>query len=45
MLFATVWHYWIAPLIFLGALGFGIATIVGYLAKVVKPKYPPRGRD
>lgn len=46
MLFAqTVWHYWIAVPLTLGAILFGVATIVGYLTKVVKPKYPPRGRD
>jgi hypothetical protein len=45
MLFANVWHYWIAVPLALGAVLFGVATIVGYLNKVVKPKYPPRGQS
>ena len=44
MLFANVWHYWIAVPLAFGAVLFGVATIVGYLNKVVKPKYPPRGQ-
>ena len=45
MLFAQVWHFWIAvPLVF-GAVLFGVAMIAGYLTKVVRPKYPPRGQD
>ena len=44
MLLAQVWHFWIAvPLVF-GAIAFVLATIVGYLVKVVRPKYPPRVR-
>lgn len=45
MLFANVWHYWIAVPLTLGAVLFGVACIVGYLNNVVKPKYPPRGRN
>ena len=45
MLFANVWHFWIAVPLMFGAVLFGVATIVGYLNKVVKPKYPPRGRS
>ena len=44
MLLAQVWHYWIAVPLVAGAVLFGMATIVGYLTKVVKPKYPPRGQ-
>ncbi|HWJ60426.1 MAG TPA: hypothetical protein VNS19_00525 [Acidimicrobiales bacterium] len=44
MLFANVWHFWIAVPLTLGAVLFGVAIIVGYLNKVVKPKYPPRGQ-
>jgi hypothetical protein len=45
MLFAAqVWHYWIAIPLVIGAVVFGIATLVGYLTKVVRPKYPPRGQ-
>lgn len=44
MLLAKVWHFWIAvPLVF-GAVLFGIATILGYVAKVIRPKYPRRGQ-
>ena len=38
MLFAKVWTYWIAVPLAAGAIFFG------YLNKVVKPKYPPRGQ-
>jgi hypothetical protein len=45
MLFAAqVWHYWIAIPLVIGAVVFGVATLVGYLTKVVRPKYPPRGQ-
>ena len=46
MLFAAdrVWHFWIAVPLVAGAILFGVALIVGYLTKVVKPKYPPRGQ-
>jgi hypothetical protein len=44
MLFAQVWHYWLALPIAVGAIFFVIATAVGYLNKVVRPKYPPRGQ-
>jgi hypothetical protein len=45
MLFAApVWHFWIALPLVLGAVLFVVATIVGYLLKVVRPKYPPRGQ-
>ena len=44
MLLAKVWHFWIAvPLVF-GAVLVGIATIVGYVTKVIRPKYPRRGQ-
>lgn len=44
MLLAQVWTYWFALPLVLGAVLFGVATIVGYLTKVVRPKYPPRGQ-
>ena len=44
MVFAEVWHYWIAVPLALGAVLFAVATIIGYLVKVVRPKYPPRGQ-
>ncbi len=45
MLLAQVWHFWIAVPLVAGAVLFGIAMVVGYLTKVVRPKYPPRGRS
>lgn len=45
MLFAQqAWYFWIAVLLTAGAVFFGVAMVVGYLNKVVRPKYPPRGR-
>jgi hypothetical protein len=45
MLFAKIWTYWMAVPLVAGAVLFAVATIVGYLVNVVKPKYPPRGRS
>lgn len=42
MLLAQVWTYWIGVAVAFGAVAFVLATIVGYLVKVVRPKYPPR---
>ena len=45
LLAGKVWHYWLAvPLAGLAILA-AVATIGGYLAKVVRPKYPPRGQQ
>jgi hypothetical protein len=44
MLFAKVWTFWIAVPLTAGAVLFVLATIAGYLVKVVKPKYPPRSQ-
>ena len=44
MLFAKVWTFWIAVPLAAGAVLFVLATIAGYLMKVVKPKYPPRNQ-
>jgi hypothetical protein len=38
---APVWHFWIAVFIFVPTVLLVIATIVGYLIKVVAPRYPP----
>ena len=40
LLAAKVWHYWIAPAVVALVVVMIIATIVGYLVKVVSPKYP-----
>ena len=46
MLFASpVWTYWISVPLVAGAVLFGVMMIIGYLNKVVRPKYPPRGRS
>lgn len=40
---AVVWHWWIAPLLLGGGVVVLIATIVGYLAQVTRPQFPPKG--
>ena len=35
---APVWHFWIAVFIVIPALLLVVATIVGYLVKVVAPR-------
>lgn len=42
VLAAKVWHYWIAVPIAVLVIVAGLATAVGYVVKVVRPKYPPR---
>lgn len=37
---APVWHFWIAVALTIPAVLLLILTVVGYLAKVVAPKYP-----
>jgi len=37
---AQVWHFWLALPIVIGTFAIGAAVIVGYLVKVVRPKYP-----
>ena len=39
---AVIWHYWIGVVLMLSVVGLVVATIGGYFAKVVRPKYPPR---
>lgn len=40
ILASEVWHFWIAPFIVVAAIGLVVATIIGYLVKVVRPRYP-----
>ena len=40
MTIAVVWHYWIAVALVIPAVLLVIATIVGYVTKVSKPRYP-----
>jgi hypothetical protein len=37
---SQVWHFWIAPAVVALAVVLVIATVIGYLKKVVSPKYP-----
>ena len=37
---SQVWHFWIAPAVVGLVVLMIIATIIGYLVKVVSPKYP-----
>jgi uncharacterized membrane protein len=39
---APVWHFWIAVFIVIPALLLVVATIIGYLVKVVAPRYSRR---
>jgi hypothetical protein len=39
---AVIWHFWIGVVLFLSVIGLLAATVGGYFAKVVRPKYPPR---
>ncbi len=45
VLAAKVWTYWIGVPLAILVIVAGVATIGGYLVKVVRPKYPPRGRS
>ena len=36
----TVWHYWIGVALAIPAILLVIITIIGYLRKVVMPRYP-----
>ncbi len=40
VLASQVWHFWIAPAVVALVVVAIIATVVGYLVKVVAPKYP-----
>lgn len=42
LLAAQEWHFWIAPLLAAGAVALVLALVVGYLVKVVAPRYPRR---
>jgi hypothetical protein len=39
---AVVWHFWISVALVLGAVVLVVATLVGYVRKVVMPRYPRR---
>ncbi|CAN5769751.1 hypothetical protein BH24ACT3_BH24ACT3_00960 [soil metagenome] len=42
VLAAVVWHYWIAVPLVAGAVLLVVMTAVGFLKKVVAPRYPTR---
>ena len=37
---AVVWHYWLAVALFVPAVLLVIGIVIGYLVKVVAPRYP-----
>jgi hypothetical protein len=39
---AKVWHYWISIALLIPILLVVVAVLVGYLIKVVGPRYPRR---
>lgn len=39
---ATVWHFWIAVALVIPAVLIPVGLVVGYLVKVVAPRYPKR---
>jgi hypothetical protein len=46
MMIAVIWHYWIAvALVLFTVIPVVAMTAIGYLNKVVRPKYPPRQRS
>ncbi|MGZ0228846.1 MAG: hypothetical protein ACKVKO_02625 [Acidimicrobiales bacterium] len=42
MTLAVIWHWWIAPTLTAAAIGLIVATVMGYINKVVKPRYQPK---
>jgi formate-dependent nitrite reductase membrane component NrfD len=41
---APVWHWWISVFLTIGGVGMVLSLIVGYVVKVVKPRYEPKKR-
>jgi len=37
---AVVWHYWLGVALFIPAVLIVIGIVIGYLVKVVAPRYP-----
>lgn len=42
MLAAAVWHHWLSFAIFFPVLAVCVGIVIGYVAKVVAPKYGRR---
>ena len=45
LLAAEVWTFWMGVGVFLLVVPATLVVVVGYLVKVVRPKYPPRSAD
>ena len=43
-MFAVVWHFWIAPILVVGAILTIVAIVAGYLGSVTAKQYPPRNQ-
>ena len=39
---AVVWHYWIGVVLFVAGVALLGPIVAGFLAKVVRPRYPSR---
>lgn len=42
MIIAQVWHYWLAIVLLLAAVGAVLQGLVGYAVKISAQKYPNR---
>lgn len=42
MLLSVVWSYWIAVAIVVPAIAMVVVTVILYIAKVSRPRYPDR---
>lgn len=42
MILSVVWSYWLAVAIAVPAIAMVVATIILYIAKVSRPRYPDR---
>lgn len=42
VLAAFLWHYWLSIALVAGAVLLVLAVVVGYLVRVVAPRYPRR---
>ena len=42
MSLAVIWHNWIGVVLLLSVIPVTAAVVLGYFAKVVRPKYPPK---
>ena len=40
-----VWTFWMGVGVFVLVVPVTLGVVVGYLVKVVRPKYPPRSAD